>query len=114
MVDTATLIFNERRKNKLGKRAANIKLKKNIRIQLFTDIDQFAKIQNFLSEQDNIFDCDNESQAAYKIINNYFDLLSDLEKWKNIAQSTIESKIQLEHKLKEKVEPKEKEVLDGE
>jgi len=105
MVEYVDMVRATKSRNKLQKRQVNIQQKKSIRIQLWTDFEQFGKIQIFMKEVENR-DCNNESQAAYKIINNYFDLINEIEKWKKIAMATMDTQAELEKKLKDVEETK--------
>ena len=73
-----------------------------------TDIEQFVKIQTFMREEENAFDCSNESQATYKVINNYFKLVEDISRWKKIALAQMDTNKQLEAKFDDGWHEKEK------
>ena len=89
MVEYANMVFHERQNGFRSDRTVKMKRKKNIRVQLMTDIVQFTKIQEFMHDKENVYDCNNESQACYKIIDRYFYLIDEIDKWKKIALSEI-------------------------
>jgi len=100
MVEYVDMVRSTKNRNKLQKRQVNISKKKSVRIQFWTDFNQFDKIQTFLKENENR-DCNNESQALYKIVDNYFLLINEIDKWKKIALATMDTQDELEKKLKD-------------